>query len=61
MLNNSFILDLGATCHVCNDKSRFTDLRIALDDDVLYAGESVIPIEGFGTVSVIVTTSEESK
>ena len=28
-------------------------------DDVLYAGESVIPIKGFGTVLVIVTTTEE--
>jgi hypothetical protein len=61
MLNDSFILDSGATCHVCNDKSRFTDFRLPTDDDVLYAGESVIPIEGFGTVSVTVTTSEEPK
>jgi hypothetical protein len=61
MLNNSFILDSGATCHVYNDKSRFTDLRIALDDDVLYARESVILIEGFGTVAVIVTIIEEPK
>ena len=59
MLNKSFILDSGATCHVCNDKSRFTNFRLPTEDDVLYAGESVIPTEGFGTVSVTVTTSEE--
>jgi hypothetical protein len=61
MLNNSFILDSGATCYICNNKLRFTDFRLPTDDNVLYAGESVIPIKGFGTVLVIVTTSEEPK
>ena len=61
MLNDSFILDFGATYYVCNDKSRFIDFRLPMDDDVLYASESVIPIEGFGTVLVIVTTLEEPK
>ena len=61
MLNDSFILDSGATCYVCNNKSRFINFRLPTDDDVLYAGESVILIEGFGTVLVIVTTSEEPK
>jgi hypothetical protein len=61
MLNNSFILDFGATCHICNNKSRFIDFRLPIDDNVLYAGESVIPIKGFGTVLVIVTTLEEPK
>jgi hypothetical protein len=61
MLNDSFILDFGATCYVCNDKSRFIDFRLPMDDDVLYAGESVILIEGFRTILVIVTTLEEPK
>ena len=61
MLNNSFILDFGATYHVYNDKLRFMDFRLLTDDDVLYAGESVILIEGFGTVLVIVTTLKEPK
>jgi hypothetical protein len=61
MLNDSFILDFGATCYVCNDKLRFIDFRLPMDDDVLYAGESIIPIKGFGTVLVIVTTLEEPK
>jgi hypothetical protein len=61
MLNDSFILDFGATCYVYNDKSRFTDFRLPTDDNVLYAGESVILIKGFGTVLIIVTTSEEPK
>jgi hypothetical protein len=37
------------------------DFRLPTDDDVLYAGESVIPIEGFRTVLIIVTTLEEPK
>ena len=61
IVNNSFILDLRATCHVYNDKSRFTDLWIASDDDVLYIRESVILIEGFNTISVIVTIIKELK
>jgi len=59
ILQKSFILDSGATCHVCNNKSRFIDFRLPSNDDVLYAGEGIIPIEGFGTVSVTVTTTEE--
>ena len=61
MLNDSFILDSRATCYVYNNKSRFIDFRLPIDDDVLYASESVIPIEGFKTVLVIVTTLEELK
>jgi hypothetical protein len=61
MLNDSFILDSGATCYVYNDKLRFIDFRLPMDDDVLYASESVILIEGFRTILVIVTTLEELK
>jgi hypothetical protein len=61
MLNNSFILDSRATYHVCNNKLRFIDFRLPMDDDVLYIGESVILIKGFKTILVIVTTLEEPK
>jgi hypothetical protein len=37
------------------------DFRLPIDDNVLYASKSVILIEGFGTVLVIVTTLEEPK
>jgi hypothetical protein len=33
-LQNSLILDSGATLHVCNDKERFEDLRSASNDDL---------------------------
>jgi hypothetical protein len=54
-------LDFGATCYIYNDKSRFTDFRLPIDDNVLYASKSVIPIKGFGTILIIVTTLEEPK
>jgi hypothetical protein len=53
---NSSILDSGATLHVCNDKERFEDLRSASDDDCLYAGNTIVPIEGFGAITVTVQT-----
>jgi len=53
-LRDSFILDSGANIHVCNSQERFQDLRTASDDDYLYAGDSTIPIEGFGTVKITV-------
>jgi hypothetical protein len=58
MLNKSFILDSGATYYVYNNKSRFTNFRLAIEDNKLYTSESVIPIKGFSTILVIVTTSE---
>jgi hypothetical protein len=61
MLNKSFILDLGATYHICNNKSRFTNFRLAMEDDELYTSESVIPIKGFGTILVIITTLESKQ
>jgi hypothetical protein len=61
MLNDFFILDFEATCHVYNNKLRFIDFRLPIDNNVLYTSESVILIKGFGTVLIIVTTLEEPK
>ena len=55
-LQESFILDSGATVHVCNLRNRFISFTPASEDDVLYAGNMVIPIEGFGSVDVTVQT-----
>jgi len=52
-------LDFEATYHIYNNKSRFIDFRLSTDDDVLYTSKSIIPIKGFGTISIIVTTIEE--
>ena len=58
MLNKSFILDLGATYYICNNKSRFTNFKLAIKDNKLYINKSVILIKGFSTILVIVTTLE---
>jgi hypothetical protein len=54
-------LDSKATYYIYNNKSRFIDFRLFIDNNVLYINKSVIPIKGFGTVLVIVTTLEEPK
>jgi hypothetical protein len=60
-LRNSFILDSGATVHVCNTRDRFYNFVPASEDDLLYAGNTVIPIEGFGSVDVTVQTPSGPK
>jgi hypothetical protein len=49
-------LDLEATYYIYNNKSRFTNFRLAIKDNELYTNKSVILIKGFGIVLVIVTT-----
>lgn len=51
-LRNSFLLDSGASIHVCNDRSRFRNLRAAELEEYLIAGSSVIQIEAFGLVEI---------
>ena len=55
-LRDSFILDSGATVHVCNSRDRFQTVTPASEDDLLYAGNMIIPIEGFGSVDIVVQT-----
>jgi hypothetical protein len=56
---NSTILDSGATVHVFNDCTRFTDFREAEKDDVLLAGKSVIRIQGFRTIEITVSWAKD--
>ena len=51
-LRDSFLLDTAANAHVCNNRARFYDYTPATEDDLLYAGNTVIPIEGFGSVDI---------
>ena len=50
MFNNSFILDSKATYYVYNNKSRFINLWITLNNDVLYIKKSIILIKSFGII-----------
>jgi hypothetical protein len=54
-------LDFEATYYVYNNKSRFIDFKLPINDNVLYTNKSVILIKGFGTILIIVTTLKEPK
>jgi hypothetical protein len=58
-LSRSTILDSGATCHVFTDRTRFHDFRPAAEDDFLIAGNTTIPIMGFGSVNVTVWSNRK--
>jgi hypothetical protein len=51
-------LDLKATYYIYNNKSRFINFRLVIEDNELYINKSVIPIKGFNIILVIVTTLE---
>ncbi len=51
-LIKSYILDSGATDHVCNDRSRFIDFTPAPSDELLVAGTTTVYIKGHRTVSI---------
>lgn len=51
-LKNSFILDSGATHHVCNDRSQFITFKPATDDQFITTGEGQSRIKGTGTIWV---------
>jgi hypothetical protein len=57
-LRDSVILDSGATLHVCNDRARFQDIRPTSDEELSYAGNTVIPIEGFGSITITIRAPE---
>lgn len=58
---NSTILDSGATLHVFHDRTRFKDFRPADVEDFLFAGSSVLPIEGYGAVDINITVNTEAE
>jgi hypothetical protein len=51
-------LDLRATYYIYNNKLRFTNFRLVIEDNKLYINKSVILIKGFNTILVIVITLE---
>ena len=40
--------------HVCNDRSRFKTFEPTIEESFVYAGNTMIPIEGFGHVTVTI-------
>ena len=58
-LRDSFVLDSGATTHVCNDSTRFINLEPS--NQSLFAGTNVADIQGFGDVNIVASTLDGKK
>ena len=54
VLHDSVILDSGASLHICNDRSRFRTFNPVVEEKFVYAGNTMIPIEGFGNVTATI-------
>ena len=55
-LYDSTILDSGATCHVGNQRAKFTSFTPATQEDYLYSGTTTTRITGYGTLPIRVQT-----
>ena len=55
-LYDSTILDSGATCHVGNQRAKFTSFTPAIQEDYLYSGTTTTQITGYGTLPIRVHT-----
>jgi hypothetical protein len=61
ILHDSFIADSGADAHVCNNRSRFITFQPADHKSCIRAGNSMIKVEGYGTVEVYSTLPNGNK
>jgi hypothetical protein len=59
-LYNSWTLDNASDIHVCNNlgRSKYTETRTVISDDILYSGKTAYQIESFGIVRIVVDTPE---
>ncbi|KAF9733719.1 polyprotein [Paraphaeosphaeria minitans] len=51
-LKDAFILDSGSTTHICNNLSRIDDIRPPAMGDYIWAGNTKVWVQGYGTVRV---------
>jgi hypothetical protein len=51
-LRNCFILDSGTTTHICNNIERMRDLCAPVPGDFIWAGNTQVWIQGYGTVQI---------
>ena len=58
MLHHSFILDCGATTHVCNDHHQF-QTYIEATNQHLYTGDRTVTILRFGMVNITVQLPQD--
>ena len=60
-LKNSAILDSATTIHIFNEITRFLDFKTANPGDYVWAGERKVPINGYGTVDVIIKAPNKNQ
>ena len=60
-LKNSAILDSGTTLHIFNEISRFLNYRLVPEGDCVVAGDSLVPILGYGDVDILVRARKETR
>jgi hypothetical protein len=58
-LHDSFLLDSATTIHISNDFQRFANYEEAKTKDCLIAGDTTVPILGYGTVTVYARTPDD--
>jgi hypothetical protein len=62
-LYNSWTLDNTSDIHVCNNlgRSKYTETRTAISDDILYSSKTAYQIESFGIIRIVVDTPERKR
>lgn len=60
-MRNIDVIDSGATLHVYNDLSRFSNFRKSTSLSGIQAGSTVVPILGYGSVRVPITLTSHAE
>jgi hypothetical protein len=62
-LYNSWTLNNASDIHVCNDlgRSKYTETRTIISDNILYSSKTAYQIESFGTIRIVVDTPERKR
>lgn len=60
-LSASVLLDSGASLHIFNDRRRFRNYKPAAHGEEVFAGASRVPILGWGSVTLLLTTPSGDK
>jgi UPF0716 family protein affecting phage T7 exclusion len=62
-LYNSWTLDNTSDIHVCNNlgRSKYTETRTIISDNILYSSKTAYQIESFGIVRIVVDTPKRKR
>jgi hypothetical protein len=62
-LYNSWTLDNTSDIYIYNDlgRSKYTETRTAISDNILYSSKTAYQIESFGTIRIVVDTPKRKR